>query len=91
MVPLDFSFPQHCVNLALKNYPFSKITRVNDATHRILKVKNDLGLFESLFPFVEDLSKIGTSESEALNLEASRESIFLAKNRRKILPLSKSE
>ncbi|RNA42662.1 beta-glucosidase [Brachionus plicatilis] len=56
------------------------MARVDDATRRILKVKNDLGLFEDAYPFPEDLAKIGAMESHDLSLEAARESIVLAQN-----------
>lgn len=86
MVPEDYSFIDHCVNLYEKDLSFAG--RVNDATKRILRVKETLGLFEdSVYPVVADLDKIGTDESESFNLEAARESIILAKNANGILPL----
>ncbi|CAF1005435.1 unnamed protein product [Brachionus calyciflorus] len=86
MVPSDYSFFDHCVNLTKKNEKF--LNRVNDAVTRILTVKKNLGLFENPFANAEDLNKIGTNESEEFNLEAARESIILAKNKG-ILPLQK--
>ena len=62
MVPYDFSFYDHCVNLTRKDPAF--LNRVNDATMRILKVKDGLGLFESPYPFQEDLDLIGSDSSE---------------------------
>lgn len=53
-----------------------------------MKVKERLGLFENPYPVERDLTKIGTDESEAFNLEAARESIILAKNEKKLLPLN---
>lgn len=85
MVPYDFSFTDHCVNLTKKDSAFA--ARVDDATRRILKVKNDLGLFENAYPFPEDLAKIGAKESHDLSLEAARESVVLAHNDG-ILPLN---
>lgn len=85
MVPMDFSFLHHCIALAKKDPEF--LERVNDATMRILKVKEKLGLFENPYPVEEDLTRIGTNESEQFNLEAARESIILAKNENKCLPL----
>jgi len=86
MVPMDFSFRDICIDLAKKDPAF--LERVNDATMRILKVKEKLGLFENPYPFEEDLNRIGTNESEEFNLEAARESIILAKNDDNLLPLS---
>lgn len=87
-VPLDYSFHHHCVNLSRKNQEFK--SRVDDAVTRILRVKKQLGLFEDPYPNPADLSKIGTMDSEALNLEAASESIILAKNVDHFLPISSS-
>jgi len=86
MVPFDFSFQEHCVNLTQKDDLFSK--RVDDAVNRILQVKERLGLFDNPYPSQDELRKIGTNESEEINLESARESIILAKNEKKILPLN---
>ncbi|RMZ95040.1 beta-glucosidase, partial [Brachionus plicatilis] len=74
--------------MAKKDFKFS--VRVDDATRRILKVKNDLGLFENAQPFAEDLDKIGTKESHDVSVEAARESIVLAQNDG-TLPLDSNE
>ena len=90
MVPYDASFYEHCVNLSKKDTKF--LERVNDATKRILRVKNQLGLlgdYDKIYPDPADLNKIGTEESEKFNLEAARESIILAKNENNVLPLDK--
>jgi beta-glucosidase len=88
MVPNDYSFFEHCVDLA-KSGNSAFMNRVNDATKRILRVKDQLGLFDDalLLPNDEDLNKIGTDESEMLNLEFARESVILAKNEKNTLPL----
>lgn len=88
MVPYDFSFYDHCVNLTKKDPAF--VNRVNDATMRILKVKDTLGLFENAYPFPEDLNKVGSDEAWAFTLEAAQESVILAKNQDNILPLQSS-
>ncbi|CAF0959362.1 unnamed protein product [Brachionus calyciflorus] len=89
MVPNDYSFYDHCVNLTKKDLKF--MDRVNDATRRILKVKDQLGLFENPYPFDEDVKKVGQNESHEFNLEAARESIVLAKNENNFLPLNENE
>ena len=86
MVPLDFSFFDHCVNLTKKRPEFLK--RVDDAVYRILYVKNELGLFDDPYPHAEDIADVGTHESEELSLKAAQESVILAKNLNNILPLS---
>jgi beta-glucosidase len=86
MVPLDFSFRDICIDLAKKDPVF--LERVNEATMRILKVKERLGLFENAYAVENDIELIGTDESERFNLEAARESVILAKNEKNTLPLS---
>lgn len=71
MVPYEFSFYDYCVNLTNKDPAFAK--RVDDATMRILYVKNELGLFENAYPFPEDLNKVGSEEAWNFTLEAARE------------------
>jgi beta-glucosidase len=92
MVPYDPSFYEYCVDLAKNDDSF--LQRVNDATMRILNVKNKLGLldtnYDNIYPDPADLNKIGTKESEDFNLEAARESIILVKNQKNVLPLNKN-
>lgn len=88
MVPLDYSFFNHCVSLSLKDEKFSN--RVDDAVTRILSVKKKLGLFEDPFPHVEDSDIYNDKNSEKLSLDAAQESIILAKNENNILPLKKT-
>ena len=88
MVPFDYSFYDHCVDLAKTDVKFAD--RINDATERILKVKDQLGLFENAYPVESDLQHVGTAESEEMNLDFARESIILAKNDKSVLPLSKT-
>lgn len=85
MVPNDFSFFDHCVSLAKKDEQFAE--RVDDATMRILRYKETIGLFDNPFPFVEDLDNVASQESIDFNLKAARETIILAKNTNNFLPL----
>lgn len=86
MVPRDYSFYDHCVALARKDTAFAR--RVDDASMRILKVKNKLGLFENPLPNPNDVGNVGRPDSVDFNLEAARESIILAKNQNNLLPLT---
>ena len=91
MVPYDFSFYDHCVNLYKKDREFA--ARVENAVERILWVKQEMGYLkhsDDIIPKVEDLNLIGTKESEDISLEVARESIVLAKNAYNYLPLSKN-
>ena len=57
-MPNDYSFYDLCVNLTKKDLAFSK--RVDDATMRILRFKEAIGLFDDPFPHEEDLKNIAT-------------------------------
>jgi beta-glucosidase len=85
MVPYDFSFANYCVNIWRKD-DMAFQARVDDAVLRILKFKDDVGLFENSYPFEDDLKEIGRVESEELSLAAAKESLVLAQNDG-ILPL----
>lgn len=90
MVPYNYSFLDHCVNLYNKDKLFE--ARVNDAVLRILRVKKQIGLFphsENIYPNPADIQNIGTVEADNIALDAARESIILAKNDA-ILPLNKN-
>lgn len=93
MVPYDFSFHEHCVNLANKSRQFHD--RITDATRRILKVKNLVGLFgnkrTASFPILDSLNDINRDDSKEFNLEAAGESIILAANSKNILPLDRNK
>jgi beta-glucosidase len=89
MVPFDYSFFIHLVDLVKSGeVPMS---RIDDAVTRILKVKYRLGLFESAIPDPKLIARIGTKESQQVNLEAAREVITLLKNENKTLPLKKNQ
>jgi beta-glucosidase len=88
MVPYDFSFYNHLLELAKEGTV--PMWRVDEAVSRILAVKMQLGIFENPYPNEEMKSKIGNKDFTNVNLNAARESIILAKNQDNILPLSKS-
>ena len=88
MVPLDFSF----YDLLIKLVKEGKVPmeRINQAVSRILRVKFMLGLFDNPYPDNSLKAKFASKESDAVNLQASEESIVLAKNEENILPLAKT-
>jgi beta-glucosidase len=88
MVPYDFSFAEHLVELAKEGtVPMS---RIDDAVRRILRVKYRLGLFENLFYNPEDYPKFGSEEFRKVSLSAASEAITLLKNNNNILPLKRN-
>lgn len=89
MVPYDFSFYE--LLLELVNEGKVPVKRIDEAVERILSVKFQLGLFENPFPNKELIKNIATKENAEANLNAARESIILAKNEDKLLPLKKDK
>src|SRR6185437_617604 len=65
------------------------MARINQAVHRILKVKYELGLFERPVGNPGDYPKFGSDEFRQESLKAATEAITLLKNINNILPLKK--
>jgi beta-glucosidase len=87
MVPSDYSFSDILFQLVKDGKVH--ISRVDEAVRRILRLKFDLGLFENPMPDAGLKTKLGTSESAQVALQAARESMTLLKNENGLLPLSK--
>ncbi|ASR48734.1 beta-glucosidase [Paenibacillus kribbensis] len=67
---------------------------LNEAVYRVLKLKNDLGLFEDPFRGLQEIVKLSTSsilsdEHKKAALSLAEESVVLLKNENVLLPLSK--
>jgi len=87
MVPYDYTFFTYLVELAKEGkVPMS---RINEAVHRILKVKYELGLFERPVGNPDDYPKFGSNEFRNVSLQAATEAITLLKNNNNTLPLKK--
>lgn len=89
MVPYDFSFYELLLELVKEGKVPMK--RIDEAVSRILTVKFQLGLFENPFPEKNLLKNIATQEHTQANLDASRESVILAKNDDDLLPMQKDK
>ncbi|MDB5134350.1 MAG: bglX 4 [Mucilaginibacter sp.] len=88
MVPYDYTFYTYLVELAKEGkVPMS---RINEAVHRILKVKYEVGLFERPVGNPDDYPKFGSNEFRNVSLQAATEAITLLKNNNNILPLKKN-
>ena len=87
MVPSDYSFSDNLV--ALVKEGAVPQARVDEAVARILRLKFELGLFDSPMPDTTLKSKFGSADSRAVSLQAARESITLLKNSGNLLPLAK--
>jgi len=85
MVPFDFSFYELLLELAKDGEV--PIARIDEAVTRILTVKYQSGLFEPDRKLLPIKNNFATDEATAVNRQAARESIVLAKNANHILPL----
>jgi beta-glucosidase len=86
MIPYDYK--AFCTDL-IALVKEGKVTpaRIDDAVRRILRVKYEIGLFETPLTYLKDYPKFGSAafEQEAYNMAA--ESITLLKNTNNVLPL----
>jgi beta-glucosidase len=64
-------------------------SRIDDAVRRILRIKFQMGLFESTATDPNLTAAIGSPEHRAVARECVRESLVLLKNEKQVLPLSK--
>jgi beta-glucosidase len=89
MVPHDYSFYKlllECINDG--SVPMS---RIDEATSRILKLKYQVGLFDNAYPEPSAAKNFGLPEYKTIALDAARESMTLLKNEGNILPLAKDK
>ena len=63
------------------------MSRIDDATRKILKLKFELDLFQTPVTNYQDYPKFGSDESNKLAYESASESITLLKNNNSILPI----
>ncbi|WP_413667783.1 glycoside hydrolase family 3 N-terminal domain-containing protein [Mucilaginibacter sp. Mucisp86] len=87
MVPYDYTFYTYLIELVKEGKV--SIARVNEAVHRILKVKYELGLFERPVGNPDDYPKFGSDEFRQASVQAANEAITLLKNNNHVLPLKK--
>ncbi|MFI5137616.1 MAG: glycoside hydrolase family 3 N-terminal domain-containing protein [Sphingobacteriales bacterium] len=87
MVPYEYSFYTYLIELVHEGKV--SMARINEAVHRILKVKYELGLFERPVGNPDDYPKFGSGEFRQVSLNAATEAITLLKNTNNILPLKK--
>jgi len=87
MVPLEYSFYNYLIELVHEGKV--SMARINEAVHRILLVKYQLGLFERPVGNPDDYPKFGSDEFRQVSVNAATEAITLLKNKNKILPLKK--
>lgn len=67
------------------------MSRIDDATRRVLRMKYRLGLFDAPTQRMEDYPLFGSAEHAAIALKAAEESMVLLKNADNLLPLAKGK
>src|SRR5262249_51985655 len=87
MVPSSYSFSDNLI--ALVKEGAVPMSRIDEAVRRILRLKLELGLFESPAPDPSLKSRVGLARSRYVALQSARESITLLKNSNSVLPLTK--
>jgi len=86
MVPYDYE--EFCKNLIeLVNEGEVKMSRIYDAVRRILKLKIELGLFDTPVTDYRNYPDFGSEKHHNLAYKAASESITLMKNEKSILPI----
>jgi beta-glucosidase len=87
MVPYDYVKFTTALNEAVENGDVS-LERIDEAVNYILRVKFELGLFETPFGDETLLDLVGSDEHRAVAREAVSQSLVLLKNEDDLLPLS---
>ena len=87
MVPYDYSFYNYLLDLVHQGKV--SIARIDASVRRILRLKDELGLFKTPVPLTEDYPDFGSEASRLVSLQAAQQSITLLKNNKDLLPLAK--
>ena len=88
MTPNDFEFAQLLAELVREGaIPES---RIDESVRRILKLKEELALFQSPYPDPSLRDQFATPQAKQAALQAARESITLLKNDKDVLPLRRN-
>lgn len=90
MSMIPYEYEHFCDDLvALVKEGEVKISRIDDAVRKILKMKMKLGLWERPVTLLKDYPEFGSEKSAQMSYQAAAEAITLLKNSANILPLSK--
>jgi beta-glucosidase len=86
MTPMSYNFVQYMHELVEEGIITEE--RLDESNRRILRLKFELGLFETPLPSLEYTHLIYTDEHKMAALNAARESIVVLNNENNILPLA---
>lgn len=87
MTPNDFGYTEALIDLIKQGK--LRLSRIDSSVFRVLKLKNDLGLFQ--VPLQQAYPKFGSSEHAALSYQVAAESVTLLKNTNQLLPLKSGQ
>ncbi len=91
MSMIPYNYKEFCTDLiALVKEGKVPMSRIDDAVTRILRVKQELNLFETPVTYLKDYPKFGSEEFQKAAYNTAAESITLLKNGNTILPISKN-
>jgi len=88
MVPDNWSFTDDLI--ALVKEGAVPMSRIDEATRRILRLKVDVGLFENPLPEPSMIANIGAPAFQTVSRDAAAEAITLLKNEGGVLPLART-
>ncbi len=90
MSMIPYNYKEFCTDLiSLVKEGKVPMSRINDAVTRILRVKEELRLFETPMTYAKDYPKFGSPEFAKAAYETAAESITLLKNKDGVLPVPK--
>lgn len=88
MSMIPYEYKQFCADLtALVKEGKVSQARIDDAVRRILRVKYELGLFDTPVTYLKDYPRFGSPEFERAAYNTAAESITLLKNTNNTLPI----
>jgi beta-glucosidase len=91
MSMIPYNYKEFCTDLiALVKEGKVPMSRIDDAVTRILRVKEELKLFQIPMTYVKDYPKFGSEAFQKASYNTAAESITLLKDSNHILPLAKT-
>jgi beta-glucosidase len=91
MSMIPYNYKEFCTDLiALVKEGKVPMSRIDDAVTRILRVKEELNLFNTPMTYLKDYPKFASQEFQNASFNTAAESITLLKNENNVLPISKT-
>ena len=91
MSMIPYNYKEFCTDLiSLVKEGKVPMSRIDDAVTRILRVKEEVNIFNIPVTYLKDYPKFGSEEFQKASYNTAAESITLLKNENNILPISKN-